>query len=76
MFYIVFFWVITVMIILSLFSVDNSDKNFLIRSDMSIKTDYLTGCQYLTTFWGGITPRLDENGNIVNVYRKRGNNDK
>lgn len=65
MFYKVFFWVITVMLILSFFSVDNSDKNAFIRSDMSLKTDYLTGCQYLTTFWGGITPRLDKDGKQV-----------
>jgi hypothetical protein len=36
-----------------------------IRSGMAIKTDHLTGCQYLTTFLGAITPRLDSAGKQV-----------
>lgn len=32
------------------------------RSDLKILTDHLTGCQYLTTGKGGITPRLDKDG--------------
>ena len=29
------------------------------RSNMSVLTDALTGCQYLATQRGGITPRMD-----------------
>lgn len=32
------------------------------RSDMRIMTDHQTGCQYLMSARGGLTPRLDENG--------------
>ena len=32
------------------------------RSDMQIMTDHQTGCQYLMSARGGLTPRLDENG--------------
>lgn len=30
------------------------------RSGLNIKVDALTGCQYLTTTDGGLTPRLDK----------------
>lgn len=33
------------------------------RSGLAIKTDHGTGLQYLTTAKGGITPRLDAQGN-------------
>lgn len=33
------------------------------RSDMRILTDHKTGCQYLAGSRGGLTPRLDQNGN-------------
>lgn len=45
--------------------IDNSDKSFFKRSDLKIHTDYKTGCQYLSTFWGGITPRLDKDGKQI-----------
>jgi|GEM_PF-5098882 len=32
------------------------------RSDMKIMTDHMTGCQYLMSARGGLTPRMDENG--------------
>ena len=32
------------------------------RSGLHVKVDALTGCQYLTTSLGGVTPRLSENG--------------
>lgn len=35
------------------------------RSGLVLRTDHLTGCQYLTTTQGGITPRLDRNNNHV-----------
>lgn len=69
MFYKSFFWIVTFLMIISCFTIDNSDKDFFTRSDMSIKTDYLTGCQYLTTSWGGITPRLDKNGKQVCIKK-------
>lgn len=35
------------------------------RSGLEIKVDALTGCQYLTTPNGGLTPRLDVNGKQI-----------
>ena len=35
------------------------------RSGLEIKVDALTGCQYLTTPKGGLTPRLDANGKQI-----------
>ncbi len=32
------------------------------RSGMVIRIDHGTGCQYLQPFFGGLTPRLDSNG--------------
>lgn len=32
------------------------------RSGMSLHTDHLTGCQYLSKPLGGITPRVDGRG--------------
>lgn len=32
------------------------------RSGLGLRTDHGTGCQYLVTPWGGITPRLDRQG--------------
>lgn len=32
------------------------------RSGMALRTDHGTGCQYLESAKGGITPRLDRNG--------------
>ena len=32
------------------------------RSGMALYTDALTGCQYLGTGWGGLTPRLYSDG--------------
>jgi len=32
------------------------------RSNMSLRTDHGTGCQYLVTRKGAITPRLDSDG--------------
>ena len=41
-------------------STDNRDTG--VRSDMTVLTDHGTGCQYLTTGRGGLTPRLDSDG--------------
>ena len=35
------------------------------RSNLLIMTDHATGCQYLTSVRGGLTPRLDENGKQI-----------
>ena len=45
-------------------SFDDSDAPPL-RSDLRIKTDHLTGCQYFITAFGGITPRVDRDGKQV-----------
>ena len=37
------------------------------RSGVSIVIDYGTGVQYIATPIGGITPRLDSNGNVMKV---------
>lgn len=71
MFYKIFFWVILIWFSIFSLTVDNTDKNVFYRSDLGLKTDYGTGNQYLTTFWGGITPRLDKDGNIVNIYKEQ-----
>ena len=41
------------------------DKENGIRSGMMLKTDYGTGCQYLVTVLGGITPRYKSDGKTV-----------
>ncbi len=43
---------------------DNSDP-IGGRSNMSVLTDALTGCQYLATQRGGITPRMDADNKQV-----------
>ncbi|WP_201240163.1 hypothetical protein [Rhodothalassium salexigens] len=35
------------------------------RSQMGLRVDYRTGCQYLVTPFGGITPRLDASGHHI-----------
>lgn len=35
------------------------------RSGMSLHTDNKTGCQYLSLYFGGLTPRLDKSGQHV-----------
>lgn len=45
---------------------DDSDVNdWGGRSGMSPRTDALTGCQYLATSAGGITPRVDASGKQI-----------
>lgn len=47
---------------------DDSDKSFFSRSGMSIYTDYKTGLQYMKGgIFGGLTPRMDENGKQMRV---------
>lgn len=41
---------------------DNSDESRWVRSGMEVHTDELTCVQYLSTFFGGIVPRLTADG--------------
>ena len=45
------------------FDMDSTDGSE--RSGLALHTDAKTGCQYLSTAQGGITPRLDSNGKHV-----------
>lgn len=44
-------------------STDNDTNG--IRSGLLVKKDYGTGCEYLVTLLGGITPRVDGDGKQV-----------
>lgn len=44
---------------------DNTDPPWPGHSGLAPRTDALTGCQYLTTPNGAITPRLDGSGKQV-----------
>lgn len=45
---------------------DSDDEANGKRSNMSLRVDYGTGCQYLGTgLFGGLTPRLDKDGRHV-----------
>ena len=50
-------------------STDDTDEPNGKRSNMILYTDYKTGCQYVGTVLGGITPRLDRDGKPVCVGR-------
>lgn len=41
---------------------DSDDIANGVRSGLTIYTDHLTGCQYLGTLFGQITPRTDGHG--------------
>lgn len=62
-FTIVLVWLVfSTLIALAFNPVDNSDVDRWNRSEMRIHTDALTGCQYLSTRQGSITPRLHSDG--------------
>lgn len=44
---------------------DSDPGDWGARSNLAPRTDALTGCQYLATSEGGITPRLDGKGRHV-----------
>lgn len=44
---------------------DSTDYSRTDRSGLKLHTDAMTGCQYLSTSGGGITPRLDNRGHHV-----------
>jgi hypothetical protein len=54
-----------------LWPTDNSDINRFHRSEMAIRTDALTGCQYLESHGGGLIARLDGTGNIIGCRMTR-----
>lgn len=41
---------------------DSTDPPWPYRSGLSIRTDAATGCEYLETSGGAITPRMDASG--------------
>lgn len=47
------------------FARDDSDPAGTARSGMLIRTDNLTGCQYLRAGSGGLTPRVDGAGRHI-----------
>lgn len=59
-------WVVVVIcqLILPFAPKDDSDSPTA-RSGMLVLTDHLTGCQYLATARGGITPRWTRDGEQV-----------
>ena len=59
---ILFILIITIIISIPIDSTDMSKSN---RSGMSLYIDNLTGCHYLSTLFGGLTPRMDRNGNHI-----------
>lgn len=44
---------------------DSTDYSRADRSGLKLHTDAMTGCQYLSTSGGGITPRLNNQGHYV-----------
>ena len=44
---------------------DSTDTSRSDRSGLKLHTDAMTGCQYLSTSGGGITPRLDSQGRQI-----------
>ena len=44
---------------------DSTDISRSQRSGLKLHTDAMTGCQYLSTSGGGITPRLDSQGRQI-----------
>lgn len=48
----------------------SSDLDSRNRSGVHIRTDHLTGVQYVETTKGGITPRIDKHGIVVTTSWK------
>lgn len=45
--------------------VDRTDRDFWHRSNLNLHIDNETGCHYLSTWSGIITPRVDKNGKHI-----------
>lgn len=44
------------------------------RYDINLFVDKKTGVNYLVSDWGGLTPRLDENGKVIISKHKKNYN--
>jgi hypothetical protein len=44
---------------------DSTDSGIFSRSGVSLRIDYGTGCHYLEGAGGGLTPRVDKEGNHI-----------
>lgn len=73
MFYKVFFWIVIFYLLIDSLMLDDTDKDIFHKSDLKLHTDYGTGVQYLSTWTGYMIPRRNANGEIINIYRKDGN---
>lgn len=64
-------WIIfIVIIVVRSLKTDDTDAGFFNRSGLSLYTDHKTGLQYVGSgYFGGTTPRLDENGNHMRVQK-------
>jgi hypothetical protein len=60
--YVIFGWCIVFALWLLPLSRDTTDGEWPNRSGVRPRTDALTGCQYLETSKGGITPRINASG--------------
>lgn len=65
-----FWFVVSIVLLFFLIGgVKRDDSDGEKRSGMIVYTDALTGCQYVGTILGSITPRLDKDGKIVCVKK-------
>lgn len=58
-----------------IFSRDDTDTPTGARSRLDLHIDNRTGCHYLSTHKGGLTPRLDADGNHICTKGKEGANE-
>lgn len=68
-FYITFGVLGLVLLVLTVLKTDDTDKDILNRSGLTLYTDYGTGLQYLSTGRCKLRPRLDANGKQMRVKR-------
>jgi len=66
--FVVFLFAMRLIMGLTGIGVDSTDKSKWQRSGVELITDAKTGLQYLKTAGGGITPRLDANGNHMTEH--------
>lgn len=50
---------------IALWPVDSTDRGRWSRSGLRLHVDAATGCHYVSTMFGGPTPRLDANGGQI-----------
>ena len=68
----IIFWLLVAFALIQSLKLDSTDKDLFHRSDLKLHIDAQTGCHYLTTWTGQITPRLDKNGKQVCTGYKEG----